>query len=229
MPRDLPEPYRSPWGRLGEDLKDIVADGRLRLQRLWRLNREGALPLPALWPLPLASWFWPLLLVLVPAAVIGAVLAWAPRPAPPEDPASRQLTAAGSPAPAKYVAQPESEQVAESISPVRPEVTETPSPSAAGTEPAPAPPLPDERCLEPFDAETLALPDPRGLIIQACITSPTPILVLQLSASPEPAEADSWLAAAIAGSYERIDLRSSDGALLGRQALIGEGMILGNL
>lgn len=227
MPRDLPEPYRSPWGRLGEDLKAVVADGRLSLQRLWRLNREGALPFPAFWPLPLASWFWPLLLVLVPAAVIGAVLAWVPRTAQPDGPVSRQPPVAGYPAPVESVAEPES--LVESILPVRPEVIETPSPSAAATELAPAPPLPDERCLEPFDAETLVLPDPRGLIIQACITAPTPILVLQLSASPEPAEADSWLAAAGAGGYEWIDLRSDNGALLGRQALIGEGMILGNL
>ena len=61
---NLPAPYVSPWRELGRNLRAALADLRLRLQRLWRRNREGDLPVPDAWPQDLAPWFWPLLLAL---------------------------------------------------------------------------------------------------------------------------------------------------------------------
>ena len=69
---NLPAPYVSPWRELGRNLRAALADLRLRLQRLWRRNREGDLPKPDAWPQDLAPWFWPLLLVL--ALVLTAAL-----------------------------------------------------------------------------------------------------------------------------------------------------------
>lgn len=67
----LPAPYRNPWGVLADALRAVVADRRLALQRLWRRNREGDLPRPALWPRDLAPVFWPLLLSLALVLVIS--------------------------------------------------------------------------------------------------------------------------------------------------------------
>ena len=58
----LPAPYNSPWKALGQDLRAVSADLRLRSQELWRRNREGDLSVPAFWPEPFAALFWPLLL-----------------------------------------------------------------------------------------------------------------------------------------------------------------------
>ena len=49
----------------------VGADRRLALQRLWRRNREGELPLPAFWPPDLAPLFWPLLLALALALALS--------------------------------------------------------------------------------------------------------------------------------------------------------------
>ena len=58
----LPAPYNSPWKALGQDLRAVIADLRLRSQELWRRNREGDLSVPAFWPEPFAALFWPVLL-----------------------------------------------------------------------------------------------------------------------------------------------------------------------
>ena len=59
---DLPAPYNSPWKALGQDLKAVSADVRLRSQEIWRRNREGDLSIPAFWPEQWAPLFWPALL-----------------------------------------------------------------------------------------------------------------------------------------------------------------------
>ena len=67
----LPAPYRNPWSALAEALRAVLADQRLALQRLWRRNREGELSVPGFWPRDLAPLFWPLLLALALALVLG--------------------------------------------------------------------------------------------------------------------------------------------------------------
>ena len=67
----LPAPYRNPWSALAEALRAVLADQRLALQRLWRRNREGELSVPGFWPRDLVPLFWPLLLALGLALVLG--------------------------------------------------------------------------------------------------------------------------------------------------------------
>ncbi len=70
----LPAPYNSPWKALGQDLRAVSADLRLRSQELWRRNREGDLSVPAFWPEPLASLFWPVLLgFILTVLVLGGI------------------------------------------------------------------------------------------------------------------------------------------------------------
>lgn len=59
---DLPAPYNSPWKALGQDLKAVSADLRLRSQEIWRRNREGDLSVPEFLPEQFAPLFWPALL-----------------------------------------------------------------------------------------------------------------------------------------------------------------------
>ena len=63
--RSLPAPYQSPWEALRQDLPAAAADLRLRVQELWRRNREGDLSTPGFWPQDLAPLFWPVALVVV--------------------------------------------------------------------------------------------------------------------------------------------------------------------
>jgi hypothetical protein len=70
----LPAPYNSPWKALGQDLRAVSADLRLRSQELWRRNREGDLSVPAFWPESLASLFWPALLgFILTLLVLGGI------------------------------------------------------------------------------------------------------------------------------------------------------------
>ena len=81
----LPVPYEDPWRRLANDLVAVVAAGRLKARELWRLNGEGSLARPSIWPSSLASLFWPCLLglVLVLALVVGLGSRLPGRPAGP--------------------------------------------------------------------------------------------------------------------------------------------------
>ena len=67
---NLPAPYVSPWREFARNLRSMAADLRLRLQEVWRRNREGDLSVPGFWPQGLAPWFWPVILVLM----LGLVL-----------------------------------------------------------------------------------------------------------------------------------------------------------
>ena len=67
---DLPAPYNSPWKALGQDLKAVSADLRLRSQEIWRRNQEGDLSVPGFWPQQWAALFWPVLLVFSLAVLI---------------------------------------------------------------------------------------------------------------------------------------------------------------
>ena len=91
---DLPAPYNSPWKALGQDLKAVSADLRLRCQEIWRRNREGDLSVPAFWPEPWAALFWPALLGLSLAVLIlgGIQLRQALQgQSPPEPPAVERV------------------------------------------------------------------------------------------------------------------------------------------
>ena len=84
-PSPLPVPYEDPWRRLANDLVAVVAAGGLKARELWRLNGEGSLARPSIWPSSLASLFWPCLLglVLLLALVVGLGSRLPGRPAGP--------------------------------------------------------------------------------------------------------------------------------------------------
>ena len=208
----------------------MVADTGLRLRESLRRNGEGSLWLPRWWPVDLAPLFWPLLLALALAALM-ALGVWLPRLRP----------AATEPAPPSAVA------------PALPTVSEPPAaePPAAAVLPEPAPEPAPEAALEPgTDAESLEAeplepppPDPLvlllqrpgadGLIRRAVGDADASSLSLQLApafpalaAKEQQRRAELWQQWARDLGYDHLELRDSRAGLLGRDALVGDGMIL---
>jgi hypothetical protein len=208
----------------------VVADTGLRLRESLRRNGEGSLWRPRWWPVDLAPLFWPLLLALALAALM-ALGVWLPRLRP----------AATEPAPPSDVA------------PALPTVSEPPAaePPAAAVLPEPAPEPAPEAALEPgTDAESLEAeplepppPDPLvlllqrpgadGLIRRAVGDADASSLSLQLApafpalaAKEQQRRAELWQQWARDLGYDHLELRDSRAGLLGRDALVGDGMIL---
>ena len=208
----------------------MVADTGLRLRESLRRNGEGSLWRPRWWPVDLAPLFWPLLLALALAALM-ALGVWLPRLRP----------AATEPAPPSAVA------------PALPTVSEPPAaePPAAAVLPEPAPEPAPEAALEPAtDAESLEAeplepppPDPLvlflqrpgadGLIRRAVGDADASSLSLQLApafpalaAKEQQRRAELWQQWARDLGYDHLELRDSRAGLLGRDALVGDGMIL---
>lgn len=250
----LPAPYRNPWSALAEALRAVVADQRLSLQRLWRRNREGELPLPGLWPQDLAPLFWPLLLVLGLALVIvlGTWLLGVLRPLPPpaadgtakselsrpverseRQPVSGAQSQGWGGAPT--AAGPDTPLAPQKAAPVR-------GPGPAGSEPAnpEAGPSPVENVavaapelqLDPL-LELLSQGEGAGLLLAARPDPGSSRLRLTLSEAAEAlpqAEllewAQRWQRQAREAGYERLELCDRQARLRGRGALVGSGMIL---
>ena len=208
----------------------MVADTGLRLRESLRRNGEGSLWRPRWWPADLAPLFWPLLLALALAALM-ALGVWLPR----------LRRAATEPAPLSAVA------------PALPTVAEPPAaePPAAAVLPEPAPEPAAEPALEPAtDAESLEAeplepppPDPLvlllqrpgadGLIRRAVGDADASSLSLQLApafpalaAKEQQRRAELWQQWARDLGYDHLELRDSRAGLLGRDALVGDGMIL---
>ena len=208
----------------------MVADTGLRLRESLRRNGEGSLWRPRWWPVDLAPLFWPLLLALALAALM-ALGVWLPRLRP----------AATEPAPPSAVA------------PALPTVSEPPAaePPAAAVLPEPAPEPAPEAALEPatdgesLEAEPLEPPPPDplvlflqrpgadGLIRRAVGDADASSLSLQLApafpalaAKEQQRRAELWQQWARDLGYDHLELRDSRAGLLGRDALVGDGMIL---
>ncbi|QEY31456.1 hypothetical protein EVJ50_03495 [Synechococcus sp. RSCCF101] len=94
---------------------------------------------------------------------------------------------------------------------------------------APVPPVGSSLCPEPLEPDAVSLSDRRGLIEAVCFSDASQALLLQLRARPQAEEAEAWLNSAREQGIDGLELRLVDGRLIGRQALIGDGMILGNL
>ncbi len=200
----------------------MVADTGLRLRESLRRNGEGSLWRPRWWPVDLAPLFWPLLLALALAALM-ALGVWLPRLRP----------AATPPAPPSAVAS------------ALPTVSEPPAaePPAAAVLPEPAPePATDAESLEaepleppPPDPLVLLLqrPGADGLIRRAVGDADASSLSLQLApafpalaAKEQQRRAELWQQWARDLGYDHLELRDSRAGLLGRDALVGDGMIL---
>ncbi|WP_253912375.1 hypothetical protein [Synechococcus sp. KORDI-52] len=230
---NLPAPYVSPWQEFGRNLRSMAADVRLRGQELWRRNREGELSVPGFWPRDLASSFWPLLLVMLLLLPLAGLRFWQdharldPRPEPIE---LQRTSSLELPAP-------------ELIPAPRPmEEEPAPMPEAVDVEPALEPSEP-EQPLQPqlsFDPlfelfQDTAVPD--GLLRSAKPVPEQDCLLLELSVdvwAQMPIDqrqtlASSWLQSALDLDYASLQLVNEQGALLGRSARVGGGMILFDL
>ena len=208
---NLPAPYVSPWREFARNLRSMAADLRLRLQEVWRRNREGDLSVPGFWPQGLAPWFWPLLLVLL----LGLVLLLPGRFTrslagnPPPDP--RAVPSSEIPSAPPLLTAPPVEPPAESVAEKPPVV-----PS-----------------LDPL-LELLLGPDaPSQLLVSARPDGQALQLVLELSdrwsAVPQAMRkqlAEDWQQRSNELGYEQLRLVDAEDRLLGRSARVGVGMIL---
>ncbi|MCP9774680.1 hypothetical protein [Cyanobium sp. WAJ14-Wanaka] len=211
----LPVPYENPWGRLAGDLVAVFASLRLQLRALWRRNREGDLPSPSFWPRDLAPLFWPGLLLGLLALGLVLVLALAGG-------LPRAASSATGPQPVPE-AQPvqEIQPEPELQSKPDPQPTAAPQPSALATE-APEPLL-----------TLFAEQDPKGMIVLATAEGDGSVLSLGVAAAFTTATARQqgdlarqWLERAQQLGFDRLEIVDLQGRTIGRQALVGSGMIL---
>ena len=243
--RSLPAPYQSPWEALRQDLPAAAADLRLRVQELWRRNREGDLSTPGFWPQDLAPLFWPVALVVVLLLLaLGVVqLRAAVSVADPEPiPAVERIRTTPLPEARPLMSAPE-------IVPDPADPAETSQPTSPPQAPIQAAP-PEPVVLDPPEPEFPVLQvDPLlNLLEQVDADSAAPAGLL-LSARPVPAEnaavlvvdsdlwselpqalrrdrAESWWATLQDQGYDAITLEDVDQHLLARPARVGGGMIM---
>ncbi|WP_320676564.1 hypothetical protein [Prochlorococcus sp. MIT 1300] len=57
----LPIPYKNPWSSLRKNIFAVLADLRLRVLEVWRLNWQGDLPAPSFVPVSLLRFYWPII------------------------------------------------------------------------------------------------------------------------------------------------------------------------
>jgi hypothetical protein len=236
--RDLPAPYVNPWGLLRRDLLAVLASLRLELWQLWRRNRQGDLPRPAVWPQALAGWFWPLLLVLLLVLLLCLLLAagWVVQalrsPPPPGAPEADGLTSSVSAAVEPLMTAPPADVHSTEVSPALEPPAEQPSPA----QPFPDQPLPRQEAspqpdplLEAFAAEPGA-----ELLQMARLREADGDLELVLDRTgwqrlPEPERqglAEQWWLRAESLGSGRLWLLDARGTPLARSARVGSGMIL---
>jgi len=197
----------------------VLADSRLRLREALRRNGEGSLWRPRWWPTDLAPLFWPLLLALALALLVALGLGLARlKPAP-----------ASAPAPLP-VAQPAAESAPEPAPAPIPEAAPVPAAEPEAMAEAEPPPLPPDPLVL-----LLQRPGADGLIRGADGQLEASTLVLQLApAFPALApkeqlrRAELWQQWGRDLGYDHLELRDSRAGLLGRDALVGDGMILFN-
>ena len=209
---NLPAPYVSPWKDLARNLRALWADLRLRVQELWRRNREGDLSVPGFWPSDLAPLFWPLLLAAFLALLVSAGVQLNGMRAPAH-------VSVAEPAPIRELPAPLPLPLELSEAPVV--IEEPPEPAALELDPL----------LDLF----LDGSDPTGVLDAA---RPEPVvnrLVLQLSDAwwqlsddQRTALAERWQQRSSELGYSDLQLINAQDRLLGRSAQVGVGMILFN-
>ncbi|QNI58774.1 putative conserved membrane protein [Synechococcus sp. BIOS-U3-1] len=246
--RSLPAPYQSPWDALRQDLPAAAADLRLRVQELWRRNREGDLSTPGFWPQDLAPLFWPVLLVvlilLLALGVIQLRAAMNPAGADPV-PAVERILTTPLPEARPLMSEPEilpaavdPEQTSQQTSPQQESIqVTTPEPETFELPKSELPVLqvdPLLKLLEQVDADRAA---PAGLLMSA---RPVPaenaaVLVVDSGLWSEVPQAlrreraESWWATLQEQGYDAITLEDVNQHLLARPARVGGGMIMFDL
>ena len=213
---NLPAPYVSPWREFARNLRSMAADLRLRLQEIWRRNREGDLSVPGFWPQGLAPWFWPLILVLL----LGLVVLLAGRFT-----RSRAGDLPGVVVPPVQSSEPLSASASAST-PDSASSAEPPAQTVA--EPPPAvPPLDPllELLQEPDSASQLLVSArPDGQALQLVLELSDRWSALPLAMRKQLAE--DWQQRSSELGYEQLTLVDAADRLLGRSARVGVGMIL---
>lgn len=245
--RSLPAPYQSPWVALREDIPAAVADLRLRLQELWRRNREGDLSTPGFWPTDLTPLFWPVVLALT---VIVVALGWiqlttalqATDDAPAPGIETIRTTPLPEARPLKADLDPALEAPPPALQPMAQEL-DPPLPRSAPTAAVPESPEPESlpqptlqvdpllRLLAEADAD---LSVPEGLLLAArpLPESNAAVLVLdaslweELSATSRRTLAEMWWRMLEDQGYDDITLEDAGYRLLARPARVGGGMIM---
>ena len=245
--RSLPAPYQSPWVALREDIPAALADLRLRLQALWRRNREGDLSTPGFWPRDLAPLFWPVVLALTVVVVaLGVIQLTLALQSTDDSPAPGIETIRTTPLPEARPIEADLEPAFEaSQPPLQPMAQELDQPSPRSEpnpvkpespEPEPSPPQtlqvnPLLSLLAQADADVSV---PEGLLLAA---RPLPernaaVLVLDavlwegLSAASRRSSAEMWWYMLDDQGYDDITLEDADHRLLARPARVGGGMIM---
>lgn len=233
---DLPAPYESPWRRLAQDLRAVVASLRLRVWELLRRNRQGQLWRPALWPEALAPLFWPLLLggmlLLIVGAGFGARLGRHPA-APAALAGSPDGSGRSDPEAAPESSPPD---IATPAAPRLP-VPQPPPPDPVGPDPQAVAPAAEAPAAEVPVVSPLqqALADTAGseLIRDARAEPARSQLVLELRAAfgrlPAPERAllaQAWWQRAQELGYARFELLGPGHGLLARSAVVGGGLVL---
>lgn len=249
---ELPAPYANPWGLLAQDLRAVVADLRLQALRLWRRNRQGDLPLPGVWPKDLAPLFWPLAIALALVAVIAVaslVMGWvgsgtegsrdagspaALQQAPSLADEALSDQALSEPAgmePAPAVGSPEAPLEADDLA-LEPQPSDEPSPVPSPEQPSPEQLSPNEQAKADLAAALAAQPGGQW-IADLTVEPEGTLLRLQLkagfttqAAAQQQRLAEAWQVLAQGFGFDQLELTDRAGRVLGRQALVGSGMIL---
>ena len=217
---NLPAPYVSPWKDLARNLRALWADLRLRVQELWRRNREGDLSVPGFWPSDLAPLFWPLLLAASLALLVSAgVQLNGMRASSVATPAEPARVSVAEPAPIRELPAP---------LPLPPEQPEAPVVIEQ-------PPEPAALELDPLLDLFLDGSDPTGVLDAARPEPAVNRLVLQLSDAwwqlsddQRTVLAERWQQRSSELGYSDLQLINAQDRLLGRSAQVGVGMILFN-
>ena len=228
---NLPAPYVSPWKELSRNLRALLADLRLRVQELWRRNREGDLSAPGFWPADLAPLFWPLLLAVSLALLVSAgvqLTTWirssttSLETASLEDGSQKALgepIRPDLPAPIRELPAPEPLPLEEPEVPVVIEQPQTPVPLE----------------LDPLLDLFLDGSAPTGVLDAAQPEPDENRLVLRLAAAwwqlsdlERSALAERWLERSRGLGYSDLELVNDEGRVLARTARVGDGMILFN-
>lgn len=225
---NLPAPYVSPWVRLRSDLRDAAAWLGLKVRELARRNGQADLPRPSFWPRDLAPLFWPLV-VLGAGLLVWAGLRLLPGSPPATDlqePRAVQSISGGStPAEEPQAPPVPSGQEGESAS-VELQEPEPPEAAGAGSEES-------LREVDPLISLFNDAADSGDLVLGVRTDPAAGRVDLRLGGAFRSLRQDlrqqaaaRWQRRAATLGYERIDLLDPDGRLLGRNALVGSGMIL---
>jgi len=253
LPVAYRSPWEQLRSDLGRDLPAVVASVGLRLRELWRRNREGDLSAPGFWPLGWTPLFWPLVALLLVLSLLVLLRLPFQSHGPGALPSAAEPSGLPSPTPLSAVPIPpgtgaDSLALAESgtkptganqIGTIQNSVSPAGNPEPAISKPgslgpgvAPEKASPAVPQLDPLLALLQATEGPplvgsiHPVANQGLLQLTPSAAFCELNSDGQQLQANGWQQQSRNLGYDRLELRSADGHLLGRSALVGEGMIL---